>query len=95
MEPAPGTMLAVPHQLPVLQASCYAHDSQQQRKLIRQKEIKLISYSPSRTVVLGENSIPKVTGIVRKGHGNPCPFFVPSKPALDAKKKKNAENIFI
>lgn len=79
MEPALGTMLAGPHQLPILQASRYAHDSQQQRKLIWQKEIKLASYSPSTGAVLEENPIPKVTGIVRKGKAAPVfPLFLQS-----------------
>lgn len=39
--------------------------------------------------MLEENHIPKVTGIVQKGHSNPSSSFVPSKPVLGAKKKKN------
>ena len=37
--------------------------------------------------MLEENHIPKETGIVQKGHSNPAPSFVPSKSALEAKKK--------
>lgn len=86
MEPTLGTMLAGPYQLPILQTSRYECDSQQQRKLLWQKEMKLISSSLSRSVVLAENPTPKVTGIVRKRPGSPCPSFVPPKPVLGAKK---------
>lgn len=78
-----------------LQASHYAHSSQQQRKLIWQKEIKLISYSsfPPEVLYLRRITFPRWQVLCRKGTATSfLPLFLQS---LCRVLKKNAENIFI
>lgn len=82
LEPALGKMLATPSWLPlakliIMHVPPGSRASQFGR---RKLNLSLTLHSPRSVTVLGENHIPKVTGIVQKGHSNVSPSFVPSKP---------------
>lgn len=90
-----GEMRASPHQLPILQAYHYAHYSRQQRKLIWQKEIKLVSYSPfpQKCCTWGESHSQGDRYCAERARQTLS--FLCSLKACVGYKKKNPENIFI